>query len=180
MEPGPFFGLIMMKKPGRQGFRVRAMREILLSLLIVSLASLQSVRAATCSCFFDSSSTSQSLVKTCCCEHCNLPGMHPGEEQTRHASLQTAQKPSGALLTTVAGETGKGSVALTDQCQFVQGTENAAIKSSLSFSPPATENSPPISSARVGRAALSAIKCDPLLSSGRSSPIYLATSALLI
>jgi hypothetical protein len=177
MSGGPPFGLVIMKKAARQSFRVRASRQILICLLIVSVASLQSVRAATCFCSFDSSPIGESRAETCCCEHCTLSGMPRVEEQSK-ASLESEQESSGGLFTTVSEESGQASTALTEYCQLGQGPANPAIKSSLSFSPPVPESASPISLARHDR-PVSTIKCEPLLS-GRSAPIYLATSALLI
>jgi hypothetical protein len=179
VNPGAVFGLTIMKKAGRQSFRGRASRQILLCLLIVSVASLQSVRAATCLCSFGSGSTGEYREETCCCEQCSLSGMQPGEDHSKEPILQPALDSSAGLFTAVIGPAGEAPTALTERCQFGQRTDNPAITSSLSFWSPVPEDSPPSSLARPGR-RVSAIKCELLLFSGRSSPIYLATSALLI
>jgi hypothetical protein len=105
--------------------------------------------------------------------------MQPGEERSKHEGLQAAQQPSEGFFATVTGEPAKASTALTEHCQVVQRTDNLAIRPFLSIWSRAPEDSPPISSARPGH-QVSAINWRPLLSSGRASPIYLATSALLI
>jgi hypothetical protein len=179
MNSQRFLAPTIMKKAAQQTFRGRAGRQILLSLLIVSVASLQSVRAATCLCSFDSSPIGEPRAETCCCGHCSLSGMQPGEEQGKDESLQAALQPSGGLFTAFIGEAGEASAALTERCQVGQRTENPAIKSPPSFSPSVSEDSSPISLARPGR-PVSTIKREAIVLSGRSSPIYLATSTLLI
>src|SRR5215831_17673978 len=118
MNPKPFFGLIIMKA-GRLRFRGRAWRYLMLSVLIVSMVSLQSVRAAMCLCSFGSSSMAESRAQTCCCAECGLHGTQPGEERTKDEKIQTAQQPSAGLFATVTWEVAaaKASIALTQHCQ---------------------------------------------------------------
>ena len=178
MNSKPFFVLIIMKA-GRPSFRGRACRYLLLSVLTVSMVLLQSARVAMCLCWFGSSSMAESRAQTCCCAECRLHGVQPGEERITNERLQTAQQPLAGLFATVTGEAAKASTASTENCQVVQRTGNLAIRPFLSIRSLVPEDPAPTSPARPCH-QVSAIKWRPLLLPGRSSPIYLATSALLI